>query len=96
MKLLRIIKSPKPEKKWRAIFETDSGREKTTDFGDSSMLDYTQHKDKQRRENYRSRHAKDLQTRDPTRAGYLSYWILWGPYTSMRSNIEHYKDKFNL
>lgn len=96
MKLLRVIKSPNPGKKWRAVFETDSGQQTHTDFGDSSMQDYTQHKDKQRRENYRSRHAKDLQTRDPTRAGYLSYYILWGPYTSLQSNIESYRQKFNL
>ena len=96
MKLLKLEKSPKPEKKWRAIFELDNGRLKHTDFGDSSMEDYTQHKDKQRRENYRSRHQKDLRTKDPTRAGYLSYYILWGPFTSVRSNLDFYRRKFNL
>ena len=96
MKLLRLEKSPKPEKKWRAVFETDSGGQKHTDFGDSSMEDYTQHKDRQRRENYRSRHQKDLRTRDPTRAGFLSYYILWGDYSSIRSNLDAYKRKFNL
>ena len=96
MKLLRLEKSPKPEKKYRAVFESDSGRIKNTDFGDSSMEDYTQHHDKQRRENSRSRHQKDLQTRDPTRAGYLSYYILWGDYTSVRSNLDAFKRKFHL
>ena len=96
MKLLRIEKSPKSQKKWRAVFETDSGRIKQTDFGDSSMEDYTQHHDKERRDAYRSRHQKDLQTNDPTRAGYLSWFLLWGDYKSLTSNLAAYRKKFNL
>ena len=96
MKLLRLEKSPKSEKKYRAVFETDSGRLTHTDFGDSSMEDYTQHHDKERRENYRSRHQSDLKTNDPTRAGYLSYYILGGDYKSVRTNMTAYRQKFNL
>ena len=93
MKFLGIEKSPKPEKKWRATFEGDSGRVKHTDFGDSSMEDYTQHHDKQRQENYLSRHKKDLQTGDPTRAGFLSYYVLWS-HPSLRRGLEEYRRKF--
>jgi hypothetical protein len=96
MRLVEFKKSDKPEKKYMATFETDSGRTKTTHFGDSSMEDFTQHHDKERRERYRNRHAKDLDTGDYTRAGYLSYYILWGPYTSVKQNLEYYKQKFNL
>lgn len=96
MKLLRIEKSPKPEKKYRATFESDNGRIKHTDFGDSSATDYLLSKDKERRERYRDRHRKDLETNDPTRAGFLSWYILWGDYTSLRSNIDAYKKRFNL
>ena len=96
MKLLRLEKSPKPEKKWRAVFETESGTLTHTDFGDSSAQDYTQHHSKERREAYRSRHAKDLNTRDPTRAGFLSYYLLWGDYPSLRSNLAAYRMKFNV
>lgn len=95
-KLLKIVKSPKSDKKWMAVFETDSGRQKTTHFGAKGMEDYTQHHDKERRERYRERHKKDLDTKDPTRAGYLSYHILWGDSTSMTSNIADYKRRFNL
>jgi hypothetical protein len=96
MKLLRLIDSPKPDKKYRAVFETDAGRQKNVDFGAKGMEDYTQHHDKERRERYRARHAKDLKTGDATRAGYLSYYILWGDSTSIRANTEAYKKKFNL
>jgi hypothetical protein len=93
MKFLGIEKSPKAEKKFRATFETDSGRTKHTDFGDSSMQDLTQHHDEKRAENYRSRHKKDLETGDPTRAGYLSYYVLWS-HPSLRKGLEEYRRRF--
>jgi hypothetical protein len=96
MKLVSVVKSPKPAKKWRATFELDSGRLKHTDFGSAGMDDYTLTKDKDQRERYRERHQKDLKTNDPTRAGYLSYFLLWGPYTNISDNILAYKRKFNL
>ena len=94
-KLISITKSHLPEKKWDAKFLND-GREKTTPFGARGMDDYTKTHDKEQRERYRKRHRKDLQTHDPTSAGYLSYHILWGDSTSLRENIADYKRKFNL
>jgi hypothetical protein len=60
------------------------------------MDDYTITKDKEQRDRYRERHKKDLKTGDPSRAGYLSYYLLWGDSTSLQMNIEAYKKKFNL
>lgn len=96
MKLLSVEKSPNPAKKLRATFQTDSGRLKHTDFGAAGMDDFTLTKNLEQRDRYRARHQKDLRTGDPTRAGYLSYWILWGPYTSVRENVTYYKRKYNL
>ena len=91
-----IKKSDKPDKKLVAIFTRDNGRTKTTHFGAKGMDDYTITKDKQQRARYRSRHQKDLQTGDYTRAGFLSYYILWGNSTSRAENIKAYKRRFNL
>jgi hypothetical protein len=60
------------------------------------MDDYTLTHDKQQRSRYRERHKKDLKTGDPTRAGYLSYYILWGSSTSVRENVRAYKSRFHL
>ena len=95
-KLLKIVKSPKTEKKWRATFQSDKGREKNVYFGAAGMEDYTQHHDKERRERYRQRHKKDLDTKDPTRAGFLSYYILWGDSTSFDANVAAYRRRFGL
>jgi hypothetical protein len=100
MKLLSVTESTKPDKKLMAKFQTDSGRTRTVHFGAKQngkpMDDYTITHDKEQRERYRTRHAKDLQTEDPTRAGFLSYYILWGDSTSRATNIASYKRKFNL
>jgi hypothetical protein len=97
MELVRIVPSKTKGKKWTAFFkDTATGQVKRTSFGAKGMDDYTLTHDKVQRDHYRKRHIKDLQTDDFTRAGYLSYWILWGPYTSMEENIKYYKHKFNL
>jgi hypothetical protein len=88
---MKLIPSPNPKKKWRAVFET-----KHTDFGDAQAEDYTQHKDKERRDRYRKRHEKDLKTNDPTRAGYLAYFLLWGDSVNLKTNLSNYKKMYNL
>ena len=91
-----IKKSDKPGKKLVAIFTRDNGRTKKTYFGQAGAPDYTITKDKEQRARYRSRHKKDLQTNDYTRAGFLSWFILWGNSTSRRENIKSYKKRFKL
>jgi len=91
-----VKKSTKPGKKLMAIFTRDNGRTKTTHFGAAGMDDYTLKKNKAQRARYRQRHKRDLKTNDPTRAGYLSYHLLWGDSTSLRTNISSYKKRFNL
>jgi hypothetical protein len=93
---MTIKPSTKPNKKLMAVFTKDNGRTKTTHFGAKGMDDYTITKDKEQRARYRNRHKKDLKTNDPTRAGHLSMFILWGDSTSRQENIKNYKKRFNL
>jgi hypothetical protein len=91
MKLQAVVRASHPHK-WKAIF--DDGTH--TNFGAYGYEDYTQHKDKERRRLYRERHKKDLDTKDSRRAGFLSYYILWGDSTDISKNIRAYKKRFNL
>ena len=97
---LKIEKGTAKNKKWKAVFshmkDGKMQKIKTTQFGDNRYQDYTQHKDKERRSKYRSRHKKDLSRGDKMSAGYLSYYILWGESASLKQNILNYKKKFNL
>jgi hypothetical protein len=93
VKLLKVVPSTNFTKKYDAHFSDGT----KTSFGNSGSYDYTQAPhDKVRREAYRRRHEVDLDTDDPTRAGYLSYYILWGDSTSLRTNIAAYKRRFNM
>lgn len=96
VKLISITPSTKADKKLAAKFQTDAGRTKHVHFGARGMDDYTKTHDTEQRARYRSRHAKDLKTGDPTKAGFLSYYILWGDSTSLQQNISAYKKRFNL
>jgi|TARA_S200002703_G_scaffold131662_2_gene119279 lipopolysaccharide export LptBFGC system permease protein LptF len=91
-----IEKGTAKNKKWKAIFSDGDKKIKTTQFGDNRYEDYTQHKDKSRRDKYRSRHKKDLARGNYMSAGYLSYYLLWGASTNLNTNIKQYKKKFKL
>jgi hypothetical protein len=65
-------------------------------FGAKGMDDFTLTKSRDQRDRYRTRHTKDLETLDPTRAGFLSYYILWGDSTDINQNIKSYKKMFRL
>ena len=95
MKLISVKPSDSKTKKYTATFMID-GKEKKVNFGQKGYDDYTIKKDKEQRSRYRKRHAKDLKTGDPTRAGYLSYYLLWGDSTSLKENIKDYKKRFKL
>lgn len=95
-KLVSIVSSDKPGKKLKATFQDkETGRTKTTHFGQATADDYTKTGDTAQRARYRQRHAKDLKG-DPTKAGYLAMFVLWGNSTSIRDNISAYKSRFGL
>ena len=92
--LQEVVKSPKSEKKWRAIFQIGN-RTIRRDFGQKGAEDYTMHHDKERRNRYITRHTKDLSTNDPTRAGYLSMYVLWNK-PSFHTSLADYKKRLNI
>ena len=89
-RIVKIEAANDGKKKWVAIF--DDG--KRTKFGSFGSPDYTLSGDKKARDNYRVRHKKDLDTADPQRAGYLSYYILWGDSTSIEQNRRAFNKMF--
>jgi hypothetical protein len=95
MKLISIKPSTKPEKKYMATFETDSGRTKTTHFGAAGMSDYTKNKDSERKSLYLARHKTNENWQDPTSAGALSRYVLWNK-PSLRDSIADFKSHFKL
>ena len=84
-------------KKYKAVFFDDNGKKiKTSQFGAKGFEDYTMHKDKTRREKYRSRHKGMLKKTSYMSPAHLSYYLLWGESEALNTNIKNYKKKFNL
>lgn len=96
MKLLKVVKSDRKEKRFTAIF-FDGKKEKKVHFGlkNPKKGTFIDHKDETLKKNYRARHQKDLKTNDPLRPGYLSYYLLWNKPT-LKESIEDYKKRFSL
>jgi len=89
---MKLIRANDGKHKYIAEFKDG----KRTSFGSAGMDDYTLTHDKEQRERYRTRHKKDLETNDPRRAGFLSYYILWGDSTSVLANKKAYENRFNV
>jgi hypothetical protein len=94
IKLVSIKRSKTPGKKYTATFQINK-RTKRINFGAKGMSDYTIHKDSERKKRYIKRHSKDLKTNDPTRAGYLSMFILWNK-KSLKASIADYKRRLSV
>jgi hypothetical protein len=90
--MVRLEKANDGKHKWIAHFK--NGR--ITRFGAVGMDDYTLTHNMEQRERYRKRHAKDLSTNDPYRAGYLSWFLLWGSSTSLGTNLAAYNARFGV
>eukprot|EP00965_Chrysotila_dentata_P170261 5619910-Pleurochrysis_carterae.AAC.1 len=91
--LVSIERSTKQPYKYKAVFSTANGR-KYTHFGHREYQDYTIHKDRERRDRYRTRHRKDL-ANDPTRAGFLSYFILWNK-PSLKASVRDFTRRLRV
>jgi hypothetical protein len=89
--LVKIAKSPRSEKKYRAHFSDGTH----TDFGAAGMSDYTKHKDADRKKRYESRHKRRENWSSPKSAGALSKWILWNK-PSLQASISDYRRRFGM
>lgn len=94
LKFMELRKSPLKTKKFQAVFMRN-GRLKRVNFGAAGYSDYTIHHDTLRRERYRQRHIRDNLS-NPLSPGALSWYILWGPSTSILKNLKEYIKKFSL
>lgn len=94
-KLLSVKPANDGKHKYIATFLMPNGREKSTRFGAVGYSDYRQHRSEERKISYLKRHERRETWSDPTTAGSLSRWLLWGEPT-LEASIKKFKQKFNL
>lgn len=92
---VKLYKSPRKDKKYRAVWSKDNEEFKHTDFGAAGMEDYTTTNDLSRRNRYLDRHRARENWNDPYSAGALSRWVLWNKPT-LRSSWNDYKRRFGF
>tara|TARA_R110000868_G_scaffold402726_1_gene679357 strand:+ start:778 stop:1083 length:306 start_codon:yes stop_codon:yes gene_type:complete len=101
MKVVSISKATDGKHKYQAIFDID-GKKKTTKFGQATANDYLIYSKQskaiadEKRKLYLARHEKNENWSDPTSAGALSRYLLWGNSSSLKQNIIDFKKRFKL
>tara|TARA_R100000773_G_C4212956_1_gene112058 strand:- start:740 stop:1015 length:276 start_codon:yes stop_codon:yes gene_type:complete len=91
---MKVEKSDRKNKRFVAIFNNG----KRIHFGFKGGSTYIDHKDKEKRKNYRARHEVNEKKfySDPYRPATLSRFILWGEATNLNQAIKDYEKKFNV
>ena len=86
-KIIKLVKSPRKNKRFRVYLENNEN----FDFGLDGGNTYIDHGNKKKRDNYRKRHyaqeRKLIDSFTPSPALY-SYYLLWGDSTDINKNIE--------
>ena len=95
MKLLSVVKSQRPGKKYDAVFESDTGRTKRVSFGAAGMDDYTKTGDEERKRLYLIRHKTNENWDKPDTPGALSRWLLWNKPT-LEESIKDFRRRFKI
>ena len=95
MKLLSVVRSQRPGKKYDAVFESDTGRTKRVSFGAAGMDDFTKTGDEERKRLYLIRHRANENWDKPDTPGALSRWLLWNKPT-LEASIKDYRRRFKI
>jgi len=99
MKLLKVIKSPAKDNKYKfyAIFYDENNKTKTVKFGTKTGFTFVDGAPENVKTAYRARHKADVKdNNNPMSPGNLSWFITWGDSQDVDENIEAYRKKFNV
>ena len=94
---LYIYDSATNTKRFVAVFVENDIIKFTSNFGSKTGSTFIDHGDIIKRANYLKRHsALNEDWENPTTAGALSKWILWGESDDIETNIKLFKKRFKL
>lgn len=94
-RLYTLYKSTNPKKKYDIyVINPKTDRIKKVSFGGKGYQNYTNHKDKDRRDRFRARHKNDNYD-DITKPSAFSWHVLWGKSTNKYENLRSMLKKFS-
>lgn len=101
MRLLRIVRSSRPGKKYQAEFVTSDGRRKTVHFGATGYGDFIAWSARSKalgnakRRAYLARHGAAEEWARPDTPATLARYVLW-ERRSLKNAIREYKKRFRV
>jgi hypothetical protein len=97
IKLLDVKPSRDGKTKLMAIFKVGD-KERVVKFGIRDSFSYIDGADRETRDNYLKRHAKNIEKfeNEPMSKSSLSAFITWGPTQDLGKNIQLYKKKYGI
>ena len=90
MLVVKVVKSERPNKRFKAIFIKNGDIVKQVHFGSASGKTFIDHGDESIKKAYIARHKVNEDWTDLFSAGALSRYILWGKSSDMQKNIRRY------
>ena len=88
-----IRPSSDPRKKFDAVLEQEGARTKTVRFGQKGALDFTQHKDEERKQRYLARRRATEDWSDFRTPGFWAARLLWNKPT-LAASARDIRQKF--
>lgn len=96
IEFISLTKSTKPDKKLKATFKVD-GKRKVVHFGSKTSKTFLDHRDNQKKKNFRARHHKNIIKfiDDPFAPMTLSNILLWNKKT-LKESLEDYLKAYGI
>jgi len=86
----------KSKKAFQAVFKKENGKFKKVRFGSESNYVLNPSKTDADKKAYLARHKVRENWNDPTSAGALSRFLLWGESRKLKKNIKLFKHRFQI
>lgn len=93
LKLTKVTKSTKRDKKWDAHFVIDDLHTQVVSFGDVNENDFTQHQNEQLKQLFLNRRVGKVS--NPMTEDALVRWVLWNK-PEFRKGVEDFKRRFHV
>ena len=100
MELISFQNSPRPKKRFLAVFRNSKGKMEKSHFSmkrekglPTTFIDGASEK---KRDAYRARHLKGLNGSKPTSPAHLAFYVTWGETRNLERNLKSYLTKFKI
>ena len=100
MELISFQTSPRPKKRFLAVFRSSKGQIEKVHFSmkreKGLPMTYIDGASQKKRDAYRARHQKALKSSGRTSPAHLAYHVTWGEAPDLERNLKSYLARFKI